>query len=156
MAFVRNATLRVAVKSIQVASSMNDISESSPLETGKLPAAGHAFDYLDIGSGEPVVFLHGALGDLRTFAPHCRLLSATNRAITYTQRYFGRGQASQEGPAFGIETHAVDLFAVLEALGVGPVNLVAWSYAGHAALRAAQLRPDLLKAVLIYESGFQT
>lgn len=135
---------------------MNDIPEPLPLKTAMIPVAGHPFDYLDIGSGEPVVFLHGALGDLRTFAPHCRLLSASNRAITYTQRYFGPGQAREQGPAFGIETHAADLIAFLDALAVGPVNLVAWSYAGHAALRAAQLRPDLLKAVLIYESGFQT
>jgi pimeloyl-ACP methyl ester carboxylesterase len=59
-------------------------------------------------------------------------------------------------PAFGIETHAADLVAFVEALGIGPVHVVAWSYAGHAALRAAQLRPDLFSAMLIYETGFQT
>ncbi|MBL0374960.1 alpha/beta hydrolase [Rhizobium sp. KVB221] len=114
------------------------------------------FDYFDVGSGMPVVFLHGALGDVRTFEPHCRMLAAQCRAITYTQRYFGTADWPEDGPPFGIEAHARDLIAFIEAIDPGPVLLVAWSYAGHAALRAGQLRPELFRAMLIYETGFQT
>lgn len=121
-----------------------------------LSIAGANFDCLDLGSGTPVIFLHGALGDVRTFSPHCESLAADFRAITYSQRYFGTKPWPENGPAFGIETHTADLAAFVEALGIGPVHVVAWSYAGHAALRAAQLRPDLFRAMLIYETGFQT
>jgi pimeloyl-ACP methyl ester carboxylesterase len=118
--------------------------------------AGADFDCLDLGSGTPVIFLHGALGDIRTFAPHCEILATGFRAITYSQRYFGTKPWPENGPTFGIETHAADLVALVEALGIGPVLVVAWSYAGHAALRAAQMRSDLFRAMLIYETGFQT
>ena len=56
----------------------------------------------------------------------------------------------------GIETHAEDLIGFVEALGIGPVFVVAWSYSGHVALRVAQLRPELFRAMFIYETGYQT
>jgi pimeloyl-ACP methyl ester carboxylesterase len=129
---------------------------SSLPDVKTLAVKGQDFDYLDTGSGRPVIFLHGALGDVRTFAPHVEMLSSRYRAITYTQRYFGTRAWPESGPPFGIETHAQDLIGFVEALGIGPVFLVAWSYAGHAALRAAQLRPELFRAMFVYETGFQT
>jgi pimeloyl-ACP methyl ester carboxylesterase len=129
---------------------------SSLPETRTIAVKGVDFDYIDVGAGRPVVFLHGALGDVRTFAPHAEMLAARYRALTYTQRYFGTRAWPEAGPPFGIETHAQDLIGFVEALGAGPVFLVAWSYAGHAALRAAQLRPELFRAMFVYETGFQT
>lgn len=130
------------------------MSEHVLLKTVKI--ASEDFDYVDTGRGDAVLFLHGALGDVRTFSLHCENLAPRFRAITYTQHYFGKELWREDGPPFGIETHARDLVGFVEALGAGPVWLVAWSYAGHAALRAAQLRPDLFRAMLIYETGFQT
>jgi pimeloyl-ACP methyl ester carboxylesterase len=127
-----------------------------PLEMRTVTAEGETFEIFDVGAGRPVLLLHGAAGDWRTLAPHCRILSVDRRAMTYTQRHFGTRAWKADSHPFGIETHARDLIAIAEALELGPIHLVAWSYAGHAALRAAQLRPDLFNAILIYESGFQT
>ncbi|MDB5523329.1 MAG: alpha/beta hydrolase [Rhizobium sp.] len=127
-----------------------------PSDVKTLSVKGQDFDYLDLGSGRPVIFMHGVLGDLRTFTPHAEMLSDRYRTITYTQRYFGNRAWPEGGPPFGIETHAEDLVGFVEALGIGPVFLVAWSYAGHAGLRAAQIRPDLFRAMFVYETGFQT
>lgn len=121
-----------------------------------LVVKGQEFEYFEAGTGRPVIFLHGALGDARTFAPHAQMLSPHYRAISYTQRHFGTRPWPEAGPSFGIETHAEDLVGFVEALGAGAVFLIAWSYAGHAALRAAQLRPDLFRAMFIYETGVQT
>jgi pimeloyl-ACP methyl ester carboxylesterase len=133
----------------------NFMSSSLP-DMRTITVKGVEFDTIDVGTGRPVVFLHGVLGDARTFAPHAEMLADRYRAITYTQRYFGTRPWPEPGPPFGIETHAQDLIGFVEALGAGPVFLVAWSYAGHAALRAAQLRPELFQAMFIYETGFQT
>lgn len=111
------------------------------------------FSYIDAGGGSPIVFLHGALGDLRTWRRQCAALSIRFRCIAYTQRYFGTSPWRADGPAFGTGTHADDLMAFCEALGVGPVALVAWSYAGHVALQAASKRPDLFSRIFIYEPG---
>lgn len=114
---------------------------------------GAVFDYIDRGEGEPVVLVHGALGDCRIWSRQCELLSERYRAIAYTQRYFGTRPWSGDWPPFGIRLHADDLIGFIEHLGAGRVHVVAWSYGGHVALTAAVERPDLLRSVLVYEPG---
>ncbi|QRM31421.1 alpha/beta fold hydrolase [Microvirga sp. VF16] len=77
---------------------------------------GDVFEYFDVGDGPPILFLHGALGDLRTWQGHSEILSGRYRCIGYTQRYFGRVSWRDEGPPFGVTTHAEDLLAFIEAL----------------------------------------
>lgn len=117
---------------------------------------GALFDYADQGQGDAVLFLHGGLGDWRTWKPHLQLLEQTHRAIAYTQRYFGINEWPKDGPAFGIDAHVDDLIGFIETLEIAPLHLVAWSYSGHAALQAALIRPDLFQGILIYEPGFPT
>jgi pimeloyl-ACP methyl ester carboxylesterase len=114
------------------------------------------FPLLARGVGVPVLFLHGALGDLRTWLPHVATLSARFRCFAYTQRFFGSEPWRSDGPAFGVATHADDLIAIVEALGVGPIHVVAWSYAGHVALHAALQRPDLFESLFLFEPGVRT
>jgi len=117
---------------------------------------GEIFKYFDVGEGQPILFLHGALGDLRIWQGHCEALSARYRCIGYTQRYFGADRWSDGGPPFGVATHAEDLIGFVEALGLGPVYLVAWSYSGHVALQAVLRRPDLFRRAIVYEPGVPT
>lgn len=114
------------------------------------------FPYSDVGAGTPVLFLHGALGDRRSWAPHGDILSGRFRCLSLTQRYFGDAPWRSDGPPFGIATHARDLAAFVETLGIGPVALVAWSYAGYVALEAAARRPDLFRRILAYEPGVRS
>ncbi|MCW5729964.1 MAG: alpha/beta hydrolase [Alphaproteobacteria bacterium] len=120
----------------------------------QIEAAGASFPCFDPGAGPPVLFLHGALGDWRTFAPHCLRLAPRYRAVSYTQRHFGAGPWPADSPPFGVATHADDLIAVIEALALGPVHLVAWSYGAHAALCAALARPGLFRSLFLHEPGF--
>ena len=107
------------------------------------------------GEGRPILFVHGAPGDWRTFAPHASLLADKYRCITYTQRWFGAEEWREDGPPFGTGFHTDDLIAFAEELGERPA-LVAWSYGAHVAFTAALVRPDLFSALLAYEPGFGT
>lgn len=108
------------------------------------------------GEGRPILFVHGAPGDWRTFAPHAALLADKYRCITYTQRWFGAEEWREDGPPFGTGFHTDDLIALAETLGGEPPVLVAWSYGAHVAFTAALVRPDLFSALLAYEPGFGT
>lgn len=117
---------------------------------------GECFPVVEAGSGPPLLFLHGAPGDHRTWAPHFRLLEHRFRCIAYTQRGFGASPWRSDGPPLGTLTHAADLAALLQAIEAAPVSLVAWSYSAHVAFQAALESPDLFARILVYEPGVPT
>jgi hypothetical protein len=43
--------------------------------------------YLECGEGEPLVFVHGALGDLHTFQPQLQTFATSFRVIAYSRRF---------------------------------------------------------------------
>jgi len=106
------------------------------------------------GDGEPVLLAHGVPGDLRTLEPVAMALSSRYRAITATLPAPRTG----ERPArpFGTAARVDDLTDLIEALGLGPVHLVAWSYSCHAAMALAADRPELVRSLFLYEPGFPT
>jgi pimeloyl-ACP methyl ester carboxylesterase len=115
-----------------------------------------AFPYVDEGEGEPLLFLHGVPGDWQVWEPHIAILSARHRCIAFTQRWFGSHAWRPDGPAFGTTELVADLVAFCDALGTGPLSLVAWSFGSHVAFAAAMDRPRLFRRILVYEPGFST
>ena len=110
--------------------------------------------WVEQGRGAPVLFVHGAVSDYRTWDRHRAALDDSGyRAISYTQRYFGTEPWEQNWPAFGVQTHSDDLTAFIRGLGVGPVHLVAWSYSGHTVLTVALKHPELVKSAFVFEPG---
>ena len=98
---------------------------------------GALLSFVDEGQGVPVVFVHAALGDYRTWDRQRAVLAGQYRTIAFSQRYFGAGPWGQDWPKFGVPTHAADLVTFIRALNAGPVHLIAWSYSGHVALDVA-------------------
>ncbi|MEP3329312.1 alpha/beta hydrolase [Sedimentitalea sp.] len=87
------------------------------------------------GKGAPIIFVHGALSDLRVWNSVIEALAAAepnHRLVTYTQRHFGPGNGPLGFPEdFTRETHVSDLIRLAETVGDGrPVTLVTWSYGG--------------------------
>jgi pimeloyl-ACP methyl ester carboxylesterase len=126
---------------------------NSELVVREIAIGPDVFSYSDVGRGQSVLFLHGALGDRRTWQRQSLALAKRFRCLAYTQRYFGTTAWREEGPPFGVATHAADAIAFAEEISAGPINLVAWSYAGQAAMQAAIMRPELFNRVLVYEPG---
>jgi pimeloyl-ACP methyl ester carboxylesterase len=126
------------------------------MTVGYLEIGADRFPVAVQGTGMPILFVHGAPGDWRTFAKQAALLADRYRCITYTQRWFGNAEWRQDGPPFDTQTHTRDLIALAEALGMGKLNLVAWSYGAHPAFSAVVERPDLFSSLLVYEPGFGT
>lgn len=120
----------------------------------RFPAeGGTTLSATEAGQGPTVLLLHGAVCDERLWAPHQSLLADSFRTIAPTFRWFGTDPWPEGGPRFGVDTHARDLIAMLDALGGAPAHLVAWSYAGHVALTAAMRRPELVAGIFLYEPG---
>lgn len=54
---------------------------------------------------------------------------------------------SDNGEQFGVATHADDI----EALDLGAVHLVGWSYGGNVATSVALANPDLVQSLILFE-----
>jgi len=114
---------------------------------------GYQLTYSSFGSGEPLVFIHGALADETFWYPHFELLGDSFKCLAPTLRYFNGGIVDARFP-FGIETHARDCALCIEEQFPDGVNLVGWSYGADVALYTAHKIPHLIKKLLIYDPGF--
>ena len=85
---------------------------------------GFRLQYIEQGSGEPIVFVHGAPHDRRAWERVREEIAKRYRFIAYTQRYFGTEPWPDEGKNFSIATHANDLAKFITSLNAGPVHLV--------------------------------
>lgn len=99
-----------------------------------------------------VLFVHGAAGDARIWAPVIAALPDGMEGHALTLTYFGAATWPDDGANFGTDVHARDILAAAEQLG-RPVHLVAWSYGVHPALAAVLRRPDLFASAFFYEAA---
>jgi pimeloyl-ACP methyl ester carboxylesterase len=109
--------------------------------------------YIEQGSGEAIIFVHGAPHDLRAWEPAREVISKRYRFIAYDQRYFGTKPWPDEGKNFSIATHADDLAKFITLLNAGPVHLVGWSHGGLVAMTAALSDPSLVRSLTLYEAN---
>lgn len=87
--------------------------------------------YDDVGSGLPVVFLHGFPHDRRLWAPQIGALVDRCRCIAPDLRGFGE---TTPAPPFTIDQYADDVAALLTQLDTGPAVIVGLSMGGYVAL----------------------
>jgi pimeloyl-ACP methyl ester carboxylesterase len=124
---------------------------STPPAPQLISANGTEISYVSQGSGAPVVFVHGAVVDLRFWEPQRAAFAKQYRFISYSQRYHGAGAWPDEGKQYSAETHAADLSAFINALKLGPVHLVGLSYGGAVAALLATKEPQLLRTLTLAE-----
>ena len=109
--------------------------------------------YLEVGQGPPLVCVHGALGDFRTWSAVLGPLSQNYRVIAVSLRHFFPEHWDGVGDTYSIAQHVADVIAFIEKLNAGPVDLMGHSRGGHISFRAAQRRPYLLRKLVLVEPG---
>jgi pimeloyl-ACP methyl ester carboxylesterase len=125
---------------------------SGPLTKGA-EVNGVRLPYVEQGTGEPMVFVHGAPADLRAWEPVRHEIAKRYRFIAYTQRYFGIEPWPDDGKNYSVATLADDLTKFIKALDAGPVHLVGWSYGGLVAVAAAINDPSSVRSLILYEAS---
>lgn len=100
-------------------------------------------------SARRIVLVHGSLDRSAGLLKLSRRLDEHFRVTRYDRRGYGRSVPC-DGP-YDIDAQVADLVEVVEA-GATPCILVAHSFGGNVALALAERRPDLVEAVVTYES----
>lgn len=111
----------------------------------------YSMPFIDTGEGEPVVFVHGAVSDLRTWSDYLKPISKNNRFVSYSRRWYGDQEWPNGTPIYSHDQHASDLASLIESLGAGPVHLVTWSSGAVSSTILAAERPELVKSIVHFE-----
>lgn len=111
--------------------------------------------YAEAGvGGQPLLMVHGTLGDQRSFAAQMKpLAEAGFHVMALSMRHCWPGNWPAEDGDFRIDTHVADVAGFIRTLGKGPVALLGHSRGGHIAVRVAERHPDLLRALILAEPG---
>ena len=109
---------------------------------------GVELEYVEEGSGTPVVFSHGGASDIRYWEPQRATFAAHYRFVAYSRRFHGAGSWPPDADA-SADAHVSDLVAIVRQLDAGPVHLVGFSTA--IALHAAIAQPGLFRSLTIIE-----
>ena len=109
------------------------------------------FHHVEAGQGTPLVFVHGALGDWRTWAPQWPAFTPHFRCVSYSRRYSVPNRNDQASPHHSAVVEAEDLRALLQAWQAAPAVLVGSSYGAFTALALAVAQPALVQALVLLE-----
>jgi len=100
------------------------------------------------GSGAPIVFLHGGLLYFDNNFDKQRDYFASFRKVIGIDRR-GHGHSPDNAKPFSYQEMAEDTAAVIEQLGVGPVDVVGHSDGGNIGLILARDHPQLVRRLVI-------
>ncbi|MGD2141792.1 MAG: alpha/beta hydrolase [Burkholderiales bacterium] len=136
----------------QIAHTQGDGSDGAfDLPTKRANVGGTELNYFEIGEGEPVVFVHGSIGDYRTWGYQFEAFAQRYRVISYSRRYHYPNTWVGDGMDYSSALHAEDLAGFIRALGFGPVHLIGQSYGAVVAAHCARHHPDLVCNLALIE-----
>lgn len=103
--------------------------------------------YIDEGSGEPVVMVHGGESDRTQFTALRPHLGDGVRAISYDQR--DSGVTSGPAQPYGMGELSDDLAGFIGALGLSDVHVFGTSFGGALAQQFALRHPDKVRSLIL-------
>jgi pimeloyl-ACP methyl ester carboxylesterase len=119
----------------------------SGCEVLALPGARLAYQVT--GQGPAIVLVHGFGLDMRMWESQAAQLAARYQVIRYDCRGFGA--SGPFDPAVGY-THAGDLLALLDHLGIGQAVLAGLSFGGQVVLRTALAAPRRVRGLVLMDA----
>jgi len=150
--------LYISMPGLVTASFLDQISEVQPLPkrqydlpTKRVSVNGAMLNYFEFGEGEPVVFVHGSIGDYRTWSYQFEPFSATYKVISYSRRYHYPNARVGDGTDYSTGLHANDLASFIKALGLGPAHIVGQSSGASIAAQCASAHPEVTRTLVVDE-----
>ena len=104
--------------------------------------------YRRAGSGPPIVFVHGAVEDSRTWTPQLVALQDEFTVVAWDEPGVGR---SSDLPPDGVTLadYAECLAAVVGSVGLGPAHVVGLSWGSTVALQLCRDHPDVVATLIL-------
>lgn len=107
----------------------------------------------EMGSGRPMVILHGLFGFSDNWQTHAKKLSDYFRVILVDLRNHGRTEWSDD---FSYDLMAQDVYELCQELNLQDVILVGHSMGGKVAMKFAKNHEDILSKIVIVDMGIKS
>ncbi|MFM7681651.1 MAG: alpha/beta fold hydrolase [Bacteroidota bacterium] len=108
--------------------------------------------YRELGSGKPLVILHGLFGFSDNWQTHAKKFSEYYRVILVDLRNHGHSEWSEE---FSYQLMVEDLLELFQKLNLSDVILLGHSMGGKVAMHFAQPHPDFLEKIIVVDMGIK-
>ncbi len=113
---------------------------------------GYELNYIEQGSGEPLIFIHGTIEDYRAWISRMEPYSEDNHVVSYSRRYAWPNEQKFDSMVdYSVRIHADDLYALIQKLGFKKVHLVGHSYGAYTALTLALDHPEVVQSMVLGE-----
>jgi pimeloyl-ACP methyl ester carboxylesterase len=127
---------------------------STAMETGFVDVNGLQIHWEARGSGgTPLVVLHGGFWVMSMMADLMESFAVDRRVIGLELQ--GHGQTADIDRPLSYHDLGDDIAGAIEALGLGPVDLLGYSLGGCSSMRAAIQHPHLIRRLAIVSSPFR-
>lgn len=136
--------------------------DSALLRPGPAPAAdalnvvttpdGARLAVQSFGEGPPLVFANGI--GVRHTGLALQIQHLRRRFQVVTWDYRGIGESTLGAADVSMQTHAADLFTVMDALGLEEAVVVGWSMGCQVALEAIRLRPAAIRGLVLLSGTY--
>lgn len=127
--------------------------ESSLLDkVSSVEVRGANLAYVESGDGDPIVFVHGAISDMRTWEKQVRFFSKSHRAISISRRYAAPNDEIGVDAADPWEEHVNDLVEFLGNTNAAPAHLMGNSQGAFICLLLAIKHPELVRTLVLEEA----
>jgi pimeloyl-ACP methyl ester carboxylesterase len=116
-------------------------------DSGTISSDGVELYYEVTGAGEPLLMVAGLADDHLSWGPVTAPLAETHRVITFDNR--GVGASSTPPGPYSIAQMAQDAYALIEQLGLAPLDVLGSSMGGAIALTLASHHPDSVRRLVL-------
>lgn len=113
---------------------------------------GQEMTYIEQGTGDLLVLVHGSLNDYRYWSPQMDAFAAAGfRILAVSLRHYWPERWDGTGEGFTMDRHIADMAALMGALGAGPAHLVGHSRGAYIGFRLAERHPRLVRRLVLAE-----
>lgn len=104
------------------------------------------------GEGEPLILLHGGMGNSRHWGSQIRAFAAKYKVIAIDSR--GHGRSSRGKQPYSYHLMAADVLAVMDKLSIEKASIVGWSDGGVIGLDIAIKNPKRLDKLFVFGTNY--
>jgi pimeloyl-ACP methyl ester carboxylesterase len=102
-------------------------------------------------SAARVVFVHGTLGDYRSWSAQENAFAQFYRVLVYSRRYHPPNPPVDDHQPYSAKEHSEDLAGLLLNLDIAPAHIVGSSYGAYIALQLVRDHAQLVRSLVLAE-----